>query len=303
MLRDSVRHLVAWTSVRASRANPTDNDVATLKAQLAEQQKQIDALKSAMDEQKKLIEKATSARCVAGQHRIVLRCRAIRRSATWPAPRRSFPRLHPPPCPALSRGQPHGRGDAIPATALWTRTVPPYLRAVAFASRPSALWTATYRLARQERRFQYRKSISAAFLTTTWSTENLTEDRFSPQNSRIGFRVDGDWKGAHFIGYNEFDFLGTSGIERHQQSPMALSFPACASTGWTCRKGGWEFLAGQSWSMLTPNRKGISPLPGDLFYSQVMDVNYMAGLTWTRQPGFACSLPRRQRQSDSWLLG
>ena len=37
--------------------------------------------------------------------------------------------------------------------------------------------------------------------------------------------------------------------------------------------------------MLTPNRKGISPLPGDLFYSQVMDVNYMAGLTWTRQPG------------------
>ena len=51
------------------------------------------------------------------------------------------------------------------------------------------------------------------------------------------------------------------------------------------RKGGWEFLAGQSWSMLTPNRKGISPLPGDIFYSQVFDVNYMAGLTWTRQPG------------------
>ena len=38
--------------------------------------------------------------------------------------------------------------------------------------------------------------------------------------------------------------------------------------------------------MLTPNRRGISPLPGDMFYSQVMDVNYMAGLTWTRQPGF-----------------
>jgi hypothetical protein len=37
--------------------------------------------------------------------------------------------------------------------------------------------------------------------------------------------------------------------------------------------------------MLTPNRKGISALPGDLFYSQVIDVNYMAGLTWTRQPG------------------
>ena len=37
--------------------------------------------------------------------------------------------------------------------------------------------------------------------------------------------------------------------------------------------------------MFTPNRSGISALPGDLFYSQTIDVNYMAGLTWTRQPG------------------
>ena len=33
------------------------------------------------------------------------------------------------------------------------------------------------------------------------------------------------------------------------------------------------------------HRKGISALPSDLFYSQVVDVNYMAGLTWSRQPG------------------
>ena len=39
----------------------------------------------------------------------------------------------------------------------------------------------------------------------------LNEFRFSPQNSRLGFRIDGDWKGLRFIGYNEFDFLGTSG--------------------------------------------------------------------------------------------
>ena len=37
--------------------------------------------------------------------------------------------------------------------------------------------------------------------------------------------------------------------------------------------------------MLVPNRNGISALPGDLFYSQVIDINYIAGLTWTRQPG------------------
>ena len=51
------------------------------------------------------------------------------------------------------------------------------------------------------------------------------------------------------------------------------------------RKGSIEFLAGQSWSMLTPNRKGLSALPGDLFYGQEIDLNYLTGLTWTRQPG------------------
>ena len=36
---------------------------------------------------------------------------------------------------------------------------------------------------------------------------------------------------------------------------------------------------------MTPNRKQISALPGDLFYSQVVDVNYINGLTWGRIPG------------------
>ncbi len=111
-----------------------------------------------------------------------------------------------------------------------------------------------------------------------------SEFRFSPQNSRIGFRIDGDWKGAHFIGYNEFDFLGTSGATNLTVTNGAF-VPRLRLFWVDVRKGKVEFLAGQSWSMLTPGRIGISPLPGDLFYSQVIDVNYMAGLTWTRQPG------------------
>ncbi len=43
---------------------------------------------------------------------------------------------------------------------------------------------------------------------------NLSELHFSEQNSRLGFRIDGDWKGTHFIGYNEFDFNGTSGVDK-----------------------------------------------------------------------------------------
>ncbi len=51
-------------------------------------------------------------------------------------------------------------------------------------------------------------------------------------------------------------------------------------------RGHWEFLAGQTWSMLTPGRNGISPWPGDIFYSQDVDTNYQVGLTWARQLGF-----------------
>jgi hypothetical protein len=118
----------------------------------------------------------------------------------------------------------------------------------------------------------------------TAATAKLSEFRFSPQNSRIGFRVDGNWKGIHFIGYNEFDFLGTSGGNNMSVSNGAF-VPRIRLYWLDMRKGQWEFLAGQSWSMLTPNRKGMSALPGDLFYTQVIDVNYVAGLPWDRQPG------------------
>jgi len=116
------------------------------------------------------------------------------------------------------------------------------------------------------------------------AASKLSEFRLSPQNSRIGFRVDGNWKDVHFIGYNEFDFLSSA-------SPTSIgvtngAFVPRLRLYWAdVRKGKLEVLAGQSWTMLTPNRSGISALPSDLFYSQTIDVNYMAGLTWTRQAG------------------
>jgi hypothetical protein len=127
---------------------------------------------------------------------------------------------------------------------------------------------------------------------------NLSEFRFSSQNSRIGFRIDGDWMGTHFIGYNEFDFNGTSGSTNLAVSNGAI-VPRLRLFWADARKGKWEFLAGQSWSMLTPNRNGLSALPGDLFYTQVIDINYIAGLTWTRQPGMRLIYhPNKQ-----WALG
>lgn len=113
---------------------------------------------------------------------------------------------------------------------------------------------------------------------------NQNEFRSSMQNSRIGFRVDADVKGSHVIGYMEADFLGNN--------PTNVAVSSNSNTMrsrlyWAdVRKGAWEILGGQTWSLATPNRSGVSPLPGDVFFSDNMDVNYQLGMVWGRIPEF-----------------
>lgn len=127
-------------------------------------------------------------------------------------------------------------------------------------------------------------SFAALPYGATAYNDNLSEFRLSMQNSRIGFRVDADVKGAHVIGYMESDFLGNN--------PGNVAVSSNSNTMrsrlyWVdLRKNSWEVLAGQTWSLITPGRTGISPLPGDLFYSQDIDVNYQLGLFWGRIPEF-----------------
>lgn len=119
-------------------------------------------------------------------------------------------------------------------------------------------------------------------------TGALSETRLSPQNSRIGMRVDALAKGWKVLGYWESDFLGQTGNPPNGGIAVSSNpYVFRLRLYWVdLTKGKFEFLAGQSWSLATPNRVGISPLPGDVFYSQDMDVNYQAGLVWARNPGF-----------------
>jgi hypothetical protein len=81
----------------------------------------------------------------------------------------------------------------------------------------------------------------------------------------------------------EADFLGTPASTNIAVSSNSQLLRA--RLYWVdVMKGGWEILGGQTWSLLTPGRKGISPLPSDIFYTQDMDVNYQAGLFWGRIP-------------------
>jgi hypothetical protein len=270
-------------TVAPSPANSQDSlNMDVLKAQLAAQQKQIDQLKLALEDQRKLIERVTNAApAPPGQDSMALPRNKALGDVASATP--IIPSIAPAAKPSLSAGQP-ASGSTNPCDgAPDTNAVPPYLRFGSVCIIPIGFLDAT---------FVWRDKNAASGIGSNFGSipynnavnGKLSEARFSPQNSRIGFRVDGDWKGVHFIGYNEFDFLGTSGASNLNTTNGAV-VPRLRLYWADVRKGGWEFLAGQSWSMLTPNRTGISALPGDLFYSQVIDVNYMAGLTWTRQPG------------------
>ncbi len=129
---------------------------------------------------------------------------------------------------------------------------------------------------------------SIPFTTTSSGAPNpagqLGETRFSTQNSRLTLQATSKAGGGNLKGYIEADFLGNTASNLNVTSN---------SNGLRMRlywaqyqRGKFEFLAGQSWSFLTPNRNGLSPMPGDLFYSQDVDTNYQAGLTWGRTTQF-----------------
>jgi uncharacterized coiled-coil protein SlyX len=241
-------------------------ELAKLKAQIEEQQKQIEQLSAMLAAQKKMVDQISTGQA-APLHQLP---RLGEVASTTPM----VPPAPATPAPAIFEPQ------AAPAEA----SAPLQLKVGDATIQPIGFMDFTAELKNENA----GGSIGSSFGSVPYdnaTTARLSEFRFSPQNSRIGFRVDANVMGAHIMGYNENDFLGTSGTNNISVTNGAF-VPRLRLFWVDIRKGQWEILGGQSWSMLTPNRKGLSPLPGDIFYSQATDVNYVVGLTWTRQPGF-----------------
>jgi hypothetical protein len=126
----------------------------------------------------------------------------------------------------------------------------------------------------------------------------LTELRFTAQTSRLSMQVNIPVSDeTHVKGYVESDFNGfqppNAYISTNSSSFRLRLFWA------DVRHGKWEVLAGQSWSLLTPNRVGLSPMPADIFTSYRLDTNYLAGLTYARQAGFRAVY----HATDWWTIG
>ena len=254
-------------------------EVQQLKELLVKQQQQIEALQTALAAQQKALEaieaKPTQAAAAAPQ-RATSPDRLVASGA---------PMLVP---PSTNSGSPAPKLDTplpTPAPqAVAPNTNPLQLQLGNITIMPVGFMDATAVWRDKDAGSSIGSNFGSVPYNNSIPGGRLSEFRFSPQNSRIGFRIDGNWKGWHFIGYNEFDFLGNNasnaiGVTNGAFVPRLRLF-------WVdVAKDQFEFLAGQSWSMMTPNRKGISALPGDLFYTNVVDVNYVIGLPWTRQPG------------------
>jgi len=113
-------------------------------------------------------------------------------------------------------------------------------------------------------------------------TGTTSEFRLSPQNTRLALRVDADLKSSQVAGYFEMDFVGAPvGGNLVTQS----GYPLRIRQGWLdWRKGKWELTGGQLWSLMTPNKEDILPWPGDIAAPQVIDLNFVAGFVNGRYP-------------------
>jgi hypothetical protein len=128
--------------------------------------------------------------------------------------------------------------------------------------------------------------IATAFGTIPFNNvlpqARLSEAHLSAQYSRVSLKVDTHLtKSTNLTGYVEADFLGFQPANAYQ---TANSNSLRMRVYWVdVRHGKWEVLAGQEWSLLTPNRVGLSPLTPDVFYTLDEDPNFQVGLTWARQ--------------------
>jgi len=277
-----------YTNTRATPLTDTrDNtEIELLKAQLAAQQDQLTALRKAVAEQGKLIERVlqTNARSE----------RPVVDAASGPSA--ADPKQ-------VALGEPSTSQPSVDPLVLNTQ-------AIAEQEKPSPL---SFRIGTAQvtpfgfvdfttviRDKNMGSGIGSNFGAVPFSNTvngNLREFRFSSQNSRLGLHVEAKIHGMDLLGYVETDFLGLA--------PTNVAVTSNSDTQrlrlmWVdLRKKKLEVLAGQSWSLLTPNRKGLSPLPGDIFFGQGVDTNYLLGLTWSRNPQFRLIY----HASDSVTLG
>src|SRR5439155_21274854 len=263
----------------AAKTSSTD-EVSLLKRQVAEQQKEIEALQATMKAMKEKIDQGTSAALPASPQAPNRGQVASTTPVIPTAPKGPAVASNPPVISALTgpiSGSPPAESKGAAAKAPLTLRIGDADFTLGGCADATVFFRST----------NLGSGIGSSFGAAPFSNTTagrLTETRFTAQNSRVSLLGASQVGENNVRGYVEADFLGFqpgNGFVTSNSNSMRMRLY------WVdIRRGKFEFLGGQSWSMLNPNRTGISPMPSDIFYSQNMDTNYEVGLTWARQTQF-----------------
>jgi len=257
----------------SSGSGPSTDDLQKLREQIAKQQDEIKKLQQSVEEQQKALDRALSAVTVGAAP-----------TTAQPAGTVNVSNAGGPVAivPAVNRAGQYpstNKQETAPASPLGISIGNATLTPLGFLD-ATFFWRST----------NVGSGIGTNFLGIPYNNAaggigRLSEANFSAQNSRLGFRVDSNFLGAKVLGYLEADFLFNNNAAGYQVTSNSAGF-RLRNYFVDVQKDGFEVLGGQDWTMLTPNRKGLSPIPSDIFYTQNMDTNYQLGLPWARQPQF-----------------
>jgi hypothetical protein len=120
------------------------------------------------------------------------------------------------------------------------------------------------------------------------------------RQSRVSFLAQGDVNPDVQAGfYGEFDFLGAAQTANSNESnSYNLRIRNVYGTV-DFKEEGWHVLAGQNWSLVTMNGKGISPR--NEIIPPTIEAQYVPGFVWARQPQIRIAKDFDDHQI--WLAG
>src|SRR5690242_14132051 len=123
----------------------------------------------------------------------------------------------------------------------------------------------------------------------------MSEFRMSARQSRIGMFAEGKTSDINYTGYWEADFL-SAGVTSNSNESNSYSLRVRQIFGQAALTNGFTVAGGQTWSLITTNKTGVSPRGEDV--PLTIDAQYAVGFNWARQAGIRLS----QKMSDhSWL--
>ena len=126
---------------------------------------------------------------------------------------------------------------------------------------------------------------------------NLSEFRGSARQSRIGLLAEGKVDDTKLAGFWESDFLA-AGVSSNSNESNSYALRIRQFWGRATLGDGWQFTAGQMWSLITTNKTGIATR-GE-FVPLLIDAQYSAGFNWARQFGLRVG---KELTHGVWIVG